>query len=80
VFKIAVKGEVPGNSQNRIGDSDIAGLETGVALNHFRVDPGHRGGIPIDQDIAPPVPDIKHLIVGMNPDAGTMALEEVRSA
>ena len=69
-----------GDGQDGVGDGDVAGLEAGIALDDVGVDAGHGGGVAEDEDVAVAVAHAEDGVVGLNPDAGAVAEEEVRAA
>jgi hypothetical protein len=78
--QVVVERQVIGHSQNRIRDCDIAGLETGIALDNLRIDARHGSRIAEDQDITVPVCHLEDGIVRAYPDAGTVMDEKVGTA
>ena len=80
VGEVAIEGEVVGDREDRVGDGDVAGFEAGIALDDVGVDAGHGGGVAEDQDVAVAVAHGEDGVVGLDPDAGAVAQEEVGAA
>ena len=75
-----VQGEVAGNGEDGIGDGDVAGMKAGLGFKQVGVDPGHRGGVAEDKDVAVAIVHVKDGIVGAHPNTGAVMKKEVRGA
>ncbi len=80
ICEVVIEGEVVGNGEDGVGDGYVAGLEAGIALDDVGVDAGHGGGVAEDQDVAVAILHVEDGVVGLNPDAGAVVQEEVRTA
>ena len=80
LLEVAVEGQVARHGEHGVGDSDVAGVQAGVAVQQRGIDAGHGGRIAKDQNVATPMMHAEDRIVGLHPDTGAVVQEKVGTA